>query len=69
MACTHNEQGTPVLPWLDEPVGLGRVLHEAVLVTDSNEASLELERYQSSTGLQIEINHGHTRRKKCINHL
>lgn len=52
---THNEQGIPALPWLDEHVGLGKVLHEAVLVTDSNEASLELERCQSSAGLQVKM--------------
>lgn len=61
VGCTHNEQGTPALPWLGEHVGLGKVLHEAVLVTDSNEASLELERCQSSTGLQVKMNHRHTR--------
>lgn len=25
VGCTHNEQGTPALPWLGEHVGLGRV--------------------------------------------
>lgn len=61
VGCTHNEQGTPALPWLGEHVGLGKVLHVAALVTDSNEASLELERCQSSTGLQVKNNHRYTR--------
>lgn len=64
VGCTHNEQGTPALPWLGELVGLGKVLHEAVLVTDSNEAGLELERCQSSTGLQVKMNHRHTRQTR-----
>lgn len=61
VGCTHNEQGTPALPWLGEHVGLGKVWHEAAVVTGSNEASLELERCRSSAGLQGEANHRHTR--------
>lgn len=64
VGCTHNEQETPALPWLGEHVGLGKVLHEAVPVIDSNEASLELERCQSSTGLQVKMNHRHTRQTR-----
>lgn len=60
VGCTQDEQGTPALPWLGGHEGLDKVLHEAALVTDSNEASLELERCQSSTGLRGEINQRQT---------
>lgn len=49
--CTHSEQGTQAHLWSDEHAGLGKALHVAALVTNSNEASLELERCRFSTGL------------------
>lgn len=52
MGCTRIEPGTPAPPWSGEPVGPGRVSHEAAQVTDSNAVSPELERCQSSTGLE-----------------
>lgn len=63
MGCTRNVQGTLTLPWSDERVGPGRVSREAVLATNSNEASLELERCRSSTGLRDKINRGHATRQ------
>lgn len=52
MACIHSEQGTLEPLWLGEHAGQGKALHEAAPVTDSNEASPELERCRSLTGLR-----------------
>lgn len=52
MGCTRIEPGTPAPPWLGEHAGPGRVSHEAAQVTDSNAVIPELERCQSSTGLE-----------------
>lgn len=58
MEYIRNEQGTPACLWLGEHAGPGKASHEAVLATDSNEASPALERCQSSTGLWDKTNHG-----------
>ena len=58
MVYTHGEQGTPAPLWLGEHAGPGKASREAAPVTNSNEASPELERCQSSTGLRDKISHG-----------
>lgn len=51
MACTRSEQGTPGPLWLDGHGGPDKASREAALVTNSNGASPELEKCQSSAGL------------------
>lgn len=50
--CKHSEQGTPKLLWLGEHAGQDKASHEAAPVTDSNEASPDMERCRSSIGLR-----------------
>lgn len=51
--CTRSEWETPAPPSWAGRAGQDTVLCGAALVTDSNEAVLELERCQSSTGLRM----------------
>lgn len=68
VGCKHGEQETPALLWSGEHVGPGRARHEAVLVTDSNEASPELERCQFSTGLRGKIQNIVTKQERNHHH-
>lgn len=56
--CILGGRGTPAPLWLVEHAGLDMASHEAALVRGSNEASLELERYRSSTGLRGKAGRG-----------
>lgn len=53
--CTRGGQETPAPLWWGEHAGLDTASHGAALVRGSNEASLEPEKYRSSTGLRDEI--------------
>lgn len=69
VACIRSEQETPEPLWLDEHAGQDKASREAAPVTDSNEASPEPERCQSSIGLRNKISHEHTATKKVIQNI
>lgn len=50
--CTHHGLETPAPLWLDVHADQGKASHATALVTNSNEASPEQERCQSSAGLK-----------------